>query len=54
MSPQVSLKSPREMDRGLRIWGLVMGGKPGKEEARPGAGKKRTGGRKALMAYRVS
>lgn len=41
MNPEVSLKSLREMDRGLRIWGLVMGGTPGKEEARPEAGKKK-------------
>lgn len=34
MSPEVSLTSPREMERGLRIWGLVMGGK---HEARPEA-----------------
>lgn len=39
MNPEVSLKSPREMDRGLRIWGLVMGGKPRKEEARPEVGE---------------
>ena len=38
MSPEVSVKSPREMDGGLRIWALVMGGRPGKEEARPEVG----------------
>lgn len=37
MSPEVSLKPPREVERGLRIWGLVMGGKPRKQEARPEA-----------------
>lgn len=35
MNPEFSTKSPRELDRGLRIWGLVMGGRPRKEAAGP-------------------
>lgn len=38
MNPEVSLKSPREMDGGLRAWELRTGGKPRKEEAGPEAG----------------
>ena len=40
MSPECSLKSPREMDRGL-----AMGRKPRNVEADQGLEKPRTGGR---------
>lgn len=39
MNPEVSLKSPREMDRTLRDWELLMGGKFRKEEAGSEAGE---------------
>lgn len=37
MSPEIPLKSPRKMDRGLRIWGLVIGGRSRKKESKPEA-----------------
>lgn len=53
MSPEVSLKSPREVERDLRIWVLVMGGRPRKEEGRPEA-REAEDRRETLMAHRAS
>ena len=47
MSREGPLKSPREMDRGLRVWGQSWEGSPGRRKPDQRLEKQRTGGREA-------
>ena len=47
MSHEGSLKSPREMGGGLRVWGQSWEGSPGRRKPDQRLEKQRTGGREA-------